>query len=461
MTRIATINLIVTEELKGNIHNWNAYWDFDKYGKTVRKESFTKIFTNPQFGGKVTNNDFLNNFELGKGRKSQNSEVLKLEKSIKFLDSERDSWLCIVLPNGFLSNKGSNYVRDFIRRETIIKAVISLPQDAFQPYGSDAKTSLLFLKKKQEHEDQDLVFMADIKSVGYDNTGRDKGKNYLKKIPPLFHEFLENKKPIEKIEDKYKVFTVSPEKLIDRLDVRFYDPEFKEKLSETKLANRENTEIKKLKDIAKVETGHTPSREEYLEEPGIPIIKVGDLTNEGINWGRNKRERGYVPITVFKSYPKSHVEEEDIILTASAHSPKYLAKKVDIVNHIPHSESIAMIAGELIRIRLKKEYKSQINPYYLLSFLRSEYAYKNFQRCNRGQTGHIYPADVLEAITVPIPEKDYQDRLGRKIKKSLEHRMKMRKFKKEVTDEMEKMTKIKNFKENNQKKSRSNQTTLR
>lgn len=53
-----------------------------------------------------------------------------------------------------------------------------------------------------------------------------------------------------------------------------------------------------------------------------------------------------------------------------------------------------------MRIRLKKD--SGIDPYYLLLFLRSAAGYAALQSCIRGQSGHIYPAEVKE-LCVPDP----------------------------------------------------------
>ncbi len=87
-------------------------------------------------------------------------------------------------------------MRDWILRWARLKAVISLPQETFAPYGAGVKTSVVFLQKREKplpapkqataqldllaaaeeaqetaEEDYD-VYMARIDSIGYDATGR-------------------------------------------------------------------------------------------------------------------------------------------------------------------------------------------------------------------------------------------------------------------------------------------------
>lgn len=96
--------------------------------------------------------------------------------------------LLIVLPDGVLCNSGDRYVREYIMGKkdektgqfhggkAIVKAVISLPSDAFKLSGTGAKTSILYLQKRKASpkdpekfldEPQTDVFMAVADSLGY------------------------------------------------------------------------------------------------------------------------------------------------------------------------------------------------------------------------------------------------------------------------------------------------------
>ena len=96
--------------------------------------------------------------------------------------------LLIVLPDGVLCNSSDRYVREYIMGKkdeatgqfhggkAIVKAVISLPSDTFKLSGTGAKTSILYLQKRQARKDdshkfqdepQPDVFMAVADTLGY------------------------------------------------------------------------------------------------------------------------------------------------------------------------------------------------------------------------------------------------------------------------------------------------------
>lgn len=105
--------------------------------------------------------------------------------------------LLIVVPDGILCNSGDRYVREylmgkkdektgrFIGGKAIVRAVVSLPPITFRLSGAGAKTSFLYLQKKQPGEEQGPVFMAVAEKVGFDvkqNKEVLTGENDLVKI---------------------------------------------------------------------------------------------------------------------------------------------------------------------------------------------------------------------------------------------------------------------------------------
>lgn len=124
------------------------------------------IITNPPFGSKIkqTEKAYLGLYDLGKKeidwldikatikinktpRDSQDTEILFLEQCHKFL--KELGYLAIVIPDGILTNSGSQYVRDSLEELYRIVAVVSLPQTAFTATGAGVKSSVLFLRKNK------------------------------------------------------------------------------------------------------------------------------------------------------------------------------------------------------------------------------------------------------------------------------------------------------------------------
>ncbi|MBD2501456.1 HsdM family class I SAM-dependent methyltransferase [Anabaena azotica] len=144
----------------------------------------TMILTNPPFGSKVTNEDVLKDFAERDGVSKKNGKVVKnisqevafLNRCLEFLAPKGK--LAIILPDGILANSSMQDVRDWILRWTKLKAVISLPQETFAPYGAAVKTSLILLEKRDfdqinaECDDDYEIYMARIDDIGYDKAGR-------------------------------------------------------------------------------------------------------------------------------------------------------------------------------------------------------------------------------------------------------------------------------------------------
>lgn len=113
--------------------------------------------------------------------------VLFLDRCLQLL--KPGGRLLIILPDGVLCNSGDRYVREYIMGKkdaetgqfhggkAIVKAVISLPSDAFKLSGTGAKTSILYLQKRHARDDdptkladepQTDVFMAVADTLGYE-----------------------------------------------------------------------------------------------------------------------------------------------------------------------------------------------------------------------------------------------------------------------------------------------------
>lgn len=190
MSWVARMNMVMHGNGHGNIRHCNALVDAERARKWgFEPETFEIVLTNPPFGSRVTDQETLKNYELAVGRKSQLTEVLFLERCLLLLAPEGK--MGIVLPDSILTNLSLKYVRDFIRKKAIIEAVVSLPIETFNPYGSGIKASLLFLKKKdvEGKMKQGDLFMANAHSIGYDATGRAVKKKDLPIILKKWNEF--------------------------------------------------------------------------------------------------------------------------------------------------------------------------------------------------------------------------------------------------------------------------------
>lgn len=178
---------------------------------SLKPESFDAIITNPPFKkGGVTAKDkdgkslielYSSNIDedgsnrmtpdgLALGSKPNSkgkwNPVNSIDPAVLFVDRclqllKPGGLMMMVVPDGILSNSGDQYVREYIMGKknsvtgefeggkAILKAVVSLPQETFKLSGAGAKTSLLYVKKKEHAgEKQGPVFMAVADEVGFE-----------------------------------------------------------------------------------------------------------------------------------------------------------------------------------------------------------------------------------------------------------------------------------------------------
>lgn len=384
IARIAMMDMIIHEDGHSNIECNNALHEYNLFDKKrdIRPNKYSLVFTNPPFGAIIKDKDMLENFELYRGKDSQKTEILFIERCLDLL--KENGKLAIVLPDSILTNSSLQYVRDYIFNNTKVLGVVSIPQHAFVPSGAGVKSSLLFLEKNVTEEDYD-VFMATTDHIGFDSLGKED----VNELPNILNEW-ESFKAL-KAENKFNnSFVVKVSEISDNLspDKFFF------------YSNHKNWSMVELNELCdgNIFTGRTPARKLYTEN-GYKILKVRDLTNKGIDWDRD--ERGFVSRVFFKKSPK--LEKNDIVFISSAHHPKYIGKKIDIIDSIPdrYADGVTC-ATEILVLRVNPEI---INPYYVFLFLKTNDGYMSIQSCIRGQTAHIYPKDIKN-IKIPIPPQD-------------------------------------------------------
>ncbi|MBO6112602.1 MAG: N-6 DNA methylase [Lachnospiraceae bacterium] len=157
-----------------------------------------------------------------KQRQSVKSSLLFIERYYDLLKA--GGRLITIIDDGILSGKDYKWFRDYIRLHFLIRAVISLPGDAFQRSKARIKTSFLVLEKRQDYEqDQPPVFMYACKYIGNDDPSRQRAMPEDSKTRQLASE------EIDIVREEYIKFLagkgaskyiVPGNKLLDRMDVK-------------------------------------------------------------------------------------------------------------------------------------------------------------------------------------------------------------------------------------------------
>ena len=161
-------------------------------------------------------------------------------------------YLFTVIDDTLLSSTKFTYAREFIRSKFVIRAIISLPGDAFIRSDARVKTSVLCLQRKQDFGDsQPDVFYYFAEHVGVDDlpskasehdiaSARLRATEEIAKISTGFRSFLDGE-PV--------ATTVSPDRIQDRLDLKHVVP-LKGRMVQT--WQRDGISVRNLEDVVQL-----------------------------------------------------------------------------------------------------------------------------------------------------------------------------------------------------------------
>lgn len=142
-------------------------------------------------------------------------------------------------------------MREWLRERFIVRAVISLPGDAFQRSQARVKTSLLLLEKRtDESQQQPPVFMYYCTAVGVDDSPRQRvlpidelrrkqADQEIERVVDLYQDFRAGRKWARK-------WTVAGEAITDRMDVKAVLPTPGGRTTKWKRAGLDVTELREL-----------------------------------------------------------------------------------------------------------------------------------------------------------------------------------------------------------------------
>ncbi len=184
--------------------------------KRIEEGAFAACITNPPFGSTENDPEIISKYELGAGRKSQERVILAIERAIRLV--KPGGRIGIIVIDGLLNNDSAGYVRDYICRNTWVKAVVSLNSETFEGYGARAKTSVLLLEKKliPDEGQQGPTFMAIAKNTGYAPNGAQVSGNELPDILMAYRAFQGKEKQYTAASDCWTV------EINHRLDAEYY-----------------------------------------------------------------------------------------------------------------------------------------------------------------------------------------------------------------------------------------------
>ncbi len=198
----------------------------------VENVKFDLILSNPPFSLQYTRENkeqeaVLNQYVLSRDR-AGGKIVNKLISSVMFIERYKDlvtddGKIVAVIDDSVLSGSSFSYVRDYIRSNFIIEAIVSLPGDAFRRASARVKTSVIVLRKKMEDETQEDIFMASSIYLGLEEkTAKRIGLKGVDLPEEKFKEKIEISTKFHRyLEGEASEYVIPFDNCLDRLDVKY------------------------------------------------------------------------------------------------------------------------------------------------------------------------------------------------------------------------------------------------
>lgn len=397
--------------------------------------SFDILLTNPPFGSKipVVGEEKLAQFDVGhkwkynkkteiwektdKIKEQEEPQILFIERCLALLkDGGR---MAMVLPSGILGNEQEEYLRQYILSKGNLFAIVELPFETFSP-NVTIKTNVLFIQKGTAglhgQSSKKEIFISINEFCGHDKKGRETGKDDIPNVALLYKAGKTDSNN----------FFIKPSQLETSFVAKRYLSKY--------IANIEKIESSKY-DIVSfggiITAIHNGANIEdasiYVEKKqGIPYILVKSITKEGINFENLK----YIKQSLLdnKEVVKNQVDEHTILMTRAGNS--------GIAANVPPDLVGGVASGFLVYITIKPG----INPYYIVSYLNSEYGQMQLERISSGSILQSIRSSDLRKVKIILPPAAVQKSIGDKVKRAVCAAASIRKNLEEVDDAILKLT---------------------
>ena len=350
------------------------------------------------------------------GKKPRSS----LKSNVMFLERYRDlvrvgGKLITVIDESVLNTSTATDHRVKLFQCFYIRAIISLPQNAFVEAGANVKTSVLFLERKDApSDDQPTTFYGRSDNIGYKGRSLNESLSDLPAVLEEFYKFEHTGKVPQTHKahwtERTRFYAKKLEDSAERLDFEWNDPRHAE-------MDRRMLQIAKQKGYIVAPLGGKvdglcefvtgKGGKEYVSA-GVPILKVRNVTSEEINW-----DTDFVLPQFYENNTKSHLQNGDVLTTTTG------LGTIGRVDLFSHGRAPAMTDGHVTTLRLRTP--KQMAPDFLVHYLRSPLGQMQMERYTVGCTGQtelndgdlalvqvIFPATLAEQESVVSEAKRYE-----------------------------------------------------
>jgi type I restriction enzyme M protein len=382
-------------------------WQTETRAK-IALESFDILLTNPPFGSKipVVGEEKLRQFDAGykwkynkktdiwektgKLKEQEEPQILFIERCLSLLKD--GGKMAMVLPSGILGNEQEEYLRQYILTKGNLFAIVELPFETFSPHVT-IKTNVLFIQKGGARKRN--IFISINEFCGHDKKGRETGEDDIPNVAPLYKTGKTNANN----------FFIKPSQLETSFVAKRYLSKYTVNIERIESSKYDVVLFGDI--IIAVHNGaNIEDASIYVEKKrGIPYILVKSITKEGINFENLK----YIKKSLLnnKEVVKNRVDESTILMTRAGNS--------GIAANVPPDLVGGVASGFLVYITIK----AGINPYYIVSYLNSEYGQMQLERISSGSILQSIRSSDLRKVKIILPPPALQNAIGDTVKQAV------------------------------------------
>lgn len=391
----------------------------------IQLGSFDVVLTNPPFGNKLKIDDtfILDSFDLGHKwkdnkkiheyektnllHKGQAPQILFIERCLELL--KPGGRLGIITPESMFCNPSHKYIVQYIKSVARIRAVVSLPEELFQP-DTHAKTCAVVIEKtKTDSVNGHDIFMGIAQWCGHDSRGITIPHD---DVPQILEKYLEYKAK-DRLDYDHLGFVMNEKDIKDNIYLpKYYNPEIEKKLK--KLESTHDLivfgDLVKKK-ILSLSTGHEVGKLAY-GTGHIPFIRTSEIAN----WEIKLDPKHGLSEAIYNDLKdKQDVRENDILMVRDG---TYLVGTCGLITKY---DTEIVYQSHIYKIRSNKH--DVLHPFLLLAMLTSSIMKEQILAKRFTQDIIDTLGGRIKELILPIP-KSAQERkeIIESVRSAIEHK---------------------------------------
>lgn len=328
-------------------------------------------------------NVHINNSNIGKegNKKRLDSTFCYIKESIKLLSP--DGLVAVVVPDGFLFNESSKYLRAELEKCCSVEAIISLPNETFRPYANVASSILLLRNAIHSSADREVFF-----GVIPSNTKDTQKKEILADLRNNYSAFKDR----EYFNEDSNFFIEKKLEPNNWHHSKYHYLKFSE--LESKVSNQFN--LIPLKELSKgIYRGASFVKDDDGEIPYVSQANVREMS-------LNLDDLSYTSQNKIKAKFR-RLELNDILVNAISNyrGSAAIVDDLDFVG-LGANRHVIIIQPDI----------NLINPYYLAVIINSELVRKQLFDQAIGSVIQSFTLNSLEDLLIPVPSGELQNEIA-------------------------------------------------